>query len=110
MIGFGIAHQPIKKCNEWHLIGRCVTDIRVGDRFTQFIPSHLVGKPGYENTNFVRDDPVSIDLKIIQITAYKKSIDFCGAGMTAALILTGDGESLGDFGELCGSRAPTRLG
>jgi hypothetical protein len=42
MVEFGIADKPSKKCSEWHLIGRCGTDIHVGDRFTKFMAGYHV--------------------------------------------------------------------
>lgn len=103
MSEFGIAHEAIKKGDEWHIVGRCVTDIHVGDQFTKFVPIHLVGEPGPENMNFVRDEPVPIDLTIVQITAYRNTFDVLSAGMTAALVLRGDGDNLTTSGSLCGS-------
>jgi len=103
MAEFGIAHEPTKKGNEWHIVGRCVTDIHVGDRFTKFVPIRRVGEPGSENMNFVRDDAVPIDLTIVQITAYRKTFDVLSAGMTAGLVLRGDGDNLAISGSLCGS-------
>jgi hypothetical protein len=102
MVEFGIAHKPIRKGDKWHLIGRCVTDIHVGDRFTKFVPIRLVGEAGPENTNFIRDEAIPIDLTIVQITAYRKTFDTWSAGLTAALVLLGDGENLGESGSLCG--------
>jgi len=101
MLEFGIAHKPIRKGNEWHLIGRCVTDIHVGDRFANFVPVRFVSSSDFGNTNFVRDEAVPIDLTIVQIVAYGKNFETWSAGLTAALVLRGDGENLGNSGSLC---------
>lgn len=102
MIEFGIAHEPTKRDGEWHLIGRCVTDIRVGDRFTKFIPHRLVGKPSSENMNFVCEDEVPLDLAIVRILAYGRDFGVLSAGMTAEVVVVGEADCSMSFGSLCG--------
>ena len=68
MLEFGIAHAPRMIGNEWHIIGRCVTNIHVGARFTKFVPlekgsiTEVVSAQDSGNT-------IPIDLTIVHILA-----------------------------------------
>jgi hypothetical protein len=104
MVEFGIAHEATKCGDDWYVIGRCVTDIRVGDRFAKFVPHLKVGGPELDTIKFLTldDAALPIDLTITKIEAYGKVFDQWSAGMTAGITLRGDGENLGVFGSLCG--------
>jgi hypothetical protein len=101
MVEFGIAHEPLKVGEEWQVIGRCVTDIHVGSRFTKFVPHHKRGG-GEAGSEYVCDDAVPVDLTIVRILAYGKELETWSAGLTAKLVLLGSGDNLGAFGSLCG--------
>lgn len=100
MMEFGIAEAPVYKNEQWHLVGRCVTDIHVGGRFTKFVPHRRIGVPSIENMNFVTDEALPIDLTILEIHAYGKNLKEWSAGLTALLVLVGDGENLQSNGHL----------
>ena len=104
MIEFGITSEAIKKKDDWYVIGRCVTDIRIGDRFTEFVPHRKVDSQGVESMKFLHEaeSALPIDLIIVEIEAYGKILDHWSSGMTAGLTLRGDGVNLGTFGSLCG--------
>jgi hypothetical protein len=62
MIEFGISDPAAAQEGQIFVIGRCVTDIKVGDRFTTFIPHRNIGGDNIADMKFVCDDAVSIDL------------------------------------------------
>lgn len=101
MIEFGVAHEPLRIGEEWHVIGRCVTDIDVGGRFTKFVPRHKRPE-GEAGSEYVCDDAMPIDLTIVRILAYGKELESWSAGLSAKLVLRGSGDNLGAFGSLCG--------
>jgi len=102
MIEFGIAHEPLKSDDEWHVIGRCVTDIHIGQRFTKFVPHRRVGDSAETGPEFVSDGEMPVDLTIVRILAYGKELESWSAGLTAKLVLRGSWDNLGTFGSLCG--------
>ena len=101
-VEFGIAEAPVKRDGGWFIVGRCVTDISVGDRFIAFVPHRKIGGSGVINAKFVCDDPLPIDLTTVKIMAYGKEFSEWSAGMTAGLFVLGEGDNLGDFGSLIG--------
>ena len=102
VIEFGIADAPKKIGDEWHIIGRCVTDISVGDKFAKFIPYRKVPKETKEAVDYIRDAELPVDLTITRISAYGKELESWSAGLTAELVLSGNGDNLNPFGSLCG--------
>ena len=102
MIEFGITHGFTQIDDKLHVEGRCVTDLRLGDRFTKFIPYRKVGDEGNSGPKYVSDEARVVDLTVVSIFSYGKSMDFLSVGMTAKLILQGAGDNVGVFGSLCG--------
>jgi hypothetical protein len=101
-IYFGFTEDPIKRGNDWHLTGRCASVVHVGNRFTKFVPTHLAGMLGSEKSGYASDEAVPVDLTIVQIKPYQRVFDTLLAGMTVKLVLSGNGERLGNSGSLCG--------
>jgi hypothetical protein len=101
MVEFGIAHKPLRSAAEWHVMGRCVTDICVGARFTSFIPYHRVENERDVESQYKRGVPLSVDLTVMEIQSYGRIWAILSAGMTGKLVLRGEGTNLGTFGSLC---------
>lgn len=99
MAAFGIAEEPIHSNGQWHLAGRCVTDIKVGMRFVIFFPSKF---PDLANKDLIysHSDPLTIDLTILEIRCYGRTFQKWDAGHTALVVLSGDGKNLQAFGTL----------
>ncbi len=102
MVEFGIADDPEHIGDEWHVIGRCVTDIKIGDKFTEFVPHRKIeGEPGL-GVQYVTDPAVPLNLTITRILAYGKELEEWSAGLTAKLVLIGSGDNLASNGSLFG--------
>jgi len=102
MIEFGIAEKPLQRAGEWYVVGRCVTDIHVGERFTSFVPRRRVHEGASLPPTHDCDVALEVDLTIVEIESYGKRMEFLCTGMTGKLVLRGTGENLGAFGSLCG--------
>ena len=96
---FGIAEPAVLKDGKWHLVGRCVTDIRIGARFTKYIPHHAAPNDGGGKT-YYEGAPLDIDLVLLEIHRYGRLFQEWGAGHTALLVLEGDGRNLKSFGSI----------
>ena len=95
MASFSVAEHPVEVNGRWEVVGRCSTDIAVGDVFTKsttWFLSH--DDPDGEKRVYSHHEPVPIFLKIEEIIAYGKSWTEWSKGMSAKLILSGDGKTL----------------
>ncbi|GKX53152.1 hypothetical protein [Budvicia aquatica] len=89
---FVIEGMPEYKMNLWHVIGRCGSDIQINNTFTCIVPYKATVT---ENDVLVTyGEKISICLKIEKIFAYGRELDEWSKGMTALLVLSGDGNKL----------------
>jgi hypothetical protein len=90
MIEFGVEVTPVRLARGWQLEGRCWTDIKVGDVFTELVPLDCHwDSTGNPHTIFGRVQPVQ--LVVIRIRAYGQDHQCWYTGSTAVLEVSGTG-------------------
>jgi hypothetical protein len=102
MIEFGIADQPILRGGEWFIIGRCVTDISVGETFKTFVPILAIKHDPSSRVKYSRLSALPVNLTIVRLIAYRRELSTLSAGMTAEIVARGDGSNMSKIGSLCG--------
>jgi hypothetical protein len=104
---FGVDLSPEFKSDKWHIAGRCYTDIYTKSVFT------LIVQKEYKKTNadhFVKSiekGRFHTHLLIEEIYAYRKRFNWISKGMTALLVVSGDGSALTGCCTLRGEGEPS---
>ena len=93
---FGIAHAPEFKNNKWHVIGRCVNNVHLGKQFTKIVPRAQIGG------KITHMSSIAATLTVEKIIAYGHELQTLDSGLTALLILSGDGSLITDYCTLQG--------
>jgi hypothetical protein len=94
---FGIAHTPEQKNNRWHIVGRCVSNVYLGERFTEIIPHVEI------DGRIKQMPPIAADLTVEKIIAYGREFQVLDAGLTALIVLSGDGSRITNYCTLKGA-------
>ncbi|MGV1761850.1 hypothetical protein ACQZ6F_31800 [Rhizobium sp. A22-96] len=93
MIEFSVVLEPENAGSKWLLKGRCITDLVLNGRFTELIRFDFPVNGTAENSP-IEGEVWALDLTIEKISAYEREFDKINAGMTAAVIVSGEGGRL----------------
>jgi hypothetical protein len=95
IVEFGVELPPEFKDGKWHVAGRCYTDIPAGCLFTLVVQKEFYKKD--KNDSFLTTLEIGqapVHLVLDEAHAYRRRFKWLSKGLTALLILSGDGANL----------------